>query len=458
MLTVAAGDTCTISATTTLDSVVIGTGGYLYAPSGYDVTMTVDGVETGQAYDSIDDLAGWLQPGTYTSSATGGVVLTVTTQTTQTGSSDVFPIRQGLYVNSSGIASDYSVAASWVNGTTPGDSSATGLVLTSTGSTFDGVWIDGATYSLTSPTISLTGNGRSDFVGDGAGIVGTDGATVTVDGLTLNNTGVVRTAVVSTGGANVVVKNSTITVAGGTLPSDYEANVSEDTMIAAPWMLGIEGTNRATLALGESSIASYINSSITAQDWGALSTDSGSDVKLTAINSTVTVEDSGYGTYAIGSSDNEMLGVTYNTATYLSISASGTNTVHFGDSTADAVATLNTSNSIGLTSTELAALTEQSSSLTSSKYGFMTWGGTNTVTIDGGTTVSTVNALFEDKAEDYTTTYNVTGSSSEAPTLSADNGVIVQVMDQDDPGIGSTYTDATATSSTTADVRADTTL
>ncbi|MFT4210975.1 MAG: hypothetical protein QM626_03810 [Microbacterium sp.] len=458
VLTVAAGDTCTISTTTALDELIIGDGGYLYAPSGYDVTLTVDGVETGQAYDSIEDVTGWLQPGDYVSEGDDGVVLTVTTQHTET-QGYVFPIRQALYVDSSGINSDLSVPASWTLGATPTDSSADGLVLTSTGSTFNGVWVDGTTYSLLNPVISFTGDGRDDFASAGAAIVGDNGANLTIDGLDLDNAGVVRTAIISDGGANVVVKNSDIDVSGGTLPSDYVANVTPATMIAAPWMLGLEGTNRATLLLGANSKATYLNTSITAEDWGALSTDSGSNVKLTAINSDVSTLDSGYGTYLIGAATGEYLGTDFDVASYLSISANGDNVLHVGDSDSDSVSALNTSYGIGLTDDDLASLTEQTSTLTSAKYGFMTWAGNNTVTVDGGTVVNTANALFEDKSQTGTTTYNVTGDDEESPSLSAANGVIVQVMNQDDPGPGGSYTDPTSVSqTTTAATRANASL
>lgn len=451
VLTVADGTTCTISGTTVLDELVISDGGAVVAPDGYDVTLTVDGVETGQAYDSITDAAGTLQAGTYQGSKDGGVVLTVTTRHTEAGLSGTydFPVRQSLYVDSTGVVTDSSVPASWI-GAGPGGSGASDFAVTSTGATFNGIWVDGADYALTDPTISLTGNGRSDFVGAGAALVADNAATVTVAGADIDNAGVVRTAVISDGGANVVVKDSDIDVAGGDLPSDWMASVDFDTMIAAPWMLGLEGTNRATLLLGENSKAAYINSSITAEDWGALSTDAGTDVKLTTINSDVAVTESGYGTYVIGGADGQYLGTDFDVVSYISISANGENVAHFGDSDADSVAALNTARELGLSTAELAALDEQSSTLVSDRIGFMTWAGDNTVIVDGATTVKTGNALFEDKSTTGTTTYNVSGDDDASPSLRSSSNVIVQVMDQDDPGPGGTSTDATAVQSASA--------
>ncbi|WP_300680958.1 Ig-like domain-containing protein [Nocardioides sp.] len=452
VLTVASGETCTVSARTTLDKLVVASGGAIQAPAGYDVTLTVDGVEQGQSWSSINDIAGTLQAGTYVGSGDGGVVLSVTTQHTKASSKINFPIRQALYVDANGVDDSRSVAASWLGGT-PGATKANKFAVTSTGSTFNGVWVDGATYALNQPTISLTGNGRDDFVGDGAAVVGENKANVTLDGAKITNKGVVRTGVVSDSGANVVVKNSTIDVAGGTLPSDYVANVDFDTMIASPWMLGQAGTNRATLLMGDDSKASYVNTSITAADWGALSTDKGSGVELNAINSHVATTKSGYGTYAIGSATGEYLGTDFDVVSYLSISANGSNVIHFGDSTATDVARVNTTSKLGLTAAELSALKERSPKLTSQRIGFMTWAGDNTVNVDGGTVVHTGNAIFEDKSETGTTTYNVTGTAAEAPSLTTDNGVVVQVMNQDDPGPfpPATYNDPTSVTQTASD-------
>lgn len=69
--------------------------------------------------------------------------------------------------------------------------------------------------------------------------------------------------------------------------ADDVSSVNLSFMQDAPWMLGTSGNNRATNVLGENTQATYISSSITSQNWGALSVDTGSDMKLSAINSTV---------------------------------------------------------------------------------------------------------------------------------------------------------------------------
>ena len=111
--------------------------------------------------------------------------------------------------------------------------------------------------------ISLTGNGRSDFSGYGAGVVGTgQGTTLVLDGVSITTTGVARSAVVVNDGANVIVKNSEIQTNNGDLPTDYVPTSDTAQMRSAPWMLGLSGNVRATNLLGIGTKAAYINSSI----------------------------------------------------------------------------------------------------------------------------------------------------------------------------------------------------
>ena len=70
----------------------------------------------------------------------------------------------------------------------------------------------GGSYTLTNPKISFVGNGRSDFIGLGTGIVATGGSRVVVDGANILNEGVARAAIIADGGRQS---------AGQELPSRY---------------------------------------------------------------------------------------------------------------------------------------------------------------------------------------------------------------------------------------------
>jgi hypothetical protein len=423
-ITVAAGQTYTVTATTRVAAVSIEAGGILTAPAGYSLTMTVNGVETGQQLVATDAADTAFVAGSWR----GDIVLTVTTADDITWQQHAYPFRQGLYVGSAGIVPAYSVLAAAVGGQFTSQSAA-GVRINSTGQCFDGVYVSDGSYTLHRPVISLTGNGRCDFVGYGAAAVANGtAARLVLDGAMISNQGAVRTAVVADNGATVVVKNSTLQVRNGVLPSDYVPTVNLDTMQSAPWMLSIDGNVRATNLLGNNTIAAYVNSSIASQTWGVLSTDAGSDCTLVAINSRVanTGQD-GYGTYVIGNATEYLLGTQFDVGTYATIFTGGTAT--YADSDPATVAALNQSLGLGLSARELSALRPRPTIVNSRRFGFM-WHNTGTLTITGGTQVNSPHATFLNKGQDISVTVDGSGGAA----LNPGDGILVQVMDNDDPG------------------------
>ncbi|MFT4083495.1 MAG: Ig-like domain-containing protein [Nocardioides sp.] len=450
-LVVADGDTCTVGSVSTLDELVVEDGGTVTAPDGYLVNLSVDGVDTGSAYDTWPKTTQSIQPGTYT----GEVVLTPSVSHTMVNT-ETFPIRQALYVDADGVDDDYSVPADLEKVSTLDDTGADDLDVTSTGDGLNGVWVEGGSYTLNDPTITMTGRGRSDFVGAAAGVVA-DSSTVTVDGADIDNTGTVRTALVSQGtDSNLIVKNSTINAApSDDLPEGYISNSSTPYMEDTPWKVGVTGSNRATILLGTDSKASYINSSITAADWGALSTDSGDGNTLTSINSTVDAgvssgTNSGYGTWAIGDATENLLGTTIDAGSYGSvITHNGDADVHWGDSGADSVAELNSSLDLGLTDDELAALSDQPTTVTAGKNAAV-FNSEGNLVVDGDTTANAGDAVFMDRGT--STAASVTVDGSEGASFNSDDGIFMQVIDNDNAGTvnktitvdGTTYTVASS--------------
>lgn len=423
-ITVGADQTYTVTATTRVSAVTIAPGGVLTAPSGYSLTMTVNGTETGQqlaatsAADTVFIAGSWH----------GDIVLTVTKADDIAWQQHVYPFRQALYVDSTGVVDAYSVLAAAVGGRVSG-AAADGVRITSTGECFDGVFVNGGSYALERPVISLTGNGRCDFVGYGAALVANGAGTrVVVDGAVIKNRGCVRTAAIADNGATLVVKNSALQVRNGVLPADYVPTVNLDAMESAPWMLAIDGNCRATNLLGNNSIAAYVNSSIVSESWGALSTDAGADCTLVTVNSVVAnTGDSGYGTYVIGNATEYLLGTEFDVGSYATIFTGGSAT--YGDSDSATVASLNAGLGLGLTEAELAALKPRATVVNSRRWGFM-WHGASDLAITGGTTVSSPHATFLNKGQQI----EVTVDGGRGARLNPGDGIIVQVIDNDDPG------------------------
>jgi hypothetical protein len=427
-LTVASGETVELTSTTTLSALTVEEGGTITVPDGYSLTLTVDGVETGSELAELTDGYGGVATAIAAGTYTGTVVLTVATANELAYSTLTFPFRQALYVGAGGVVTKESVLASVVGGTAT-NTAATGVSITSTGEAFNGVYVSDGSYALTSPEISFTGNGRCDFIGYGAAVLGTgDGATLVLDDATIATKGVVRTAVIADDGSNVVVKNSTLSAADGVLPDEYVPSSDPRYMIVVPWMLGLSGNVRATNLLGTDTRASYVNCDVSSENWGVLSVDEGSGCTLTAINCTVSnTGTDGYGTYAIGDVTEHILGTTFDVCSYATINWGGT--VHYGDSTAEAVADLNDSLELGLTATELAALPEQATVINSGRFGVM-WATGAPVIIDGGTQITTAETTFLSKSSAAVLTVD----GSEGASISSGTGVIFQLMDTDNPG------------------------
>lgn len=423
-ITVASGETYVVQQTTRVHEVSIAPGGTLAAPAGYSLTMTVNGVETGSVLTETGGTDTTIAPGTYR----GDVVLTVAVATPVPWQALTFPFRQGLYISDAGPVAASSVLASVLGGRVT-SSGAQDIQIASTGEDFDAVYVAGGSYTLTRPRIALTGNGRCDFVGYGAAIVGTGtGTRLVVDGAQISNRGVMRAGVIATGGSTVIVKNSSIRTWNGVLPAGYQATVDLTYMESAPWMLSIAGNVRSTVLLGEQSTAAYINSSIASEEWGVLSTDSGSDCQLIAVNSAVAnTGPDGYGTYAIGNATEWLLGCQFDVGTYATINRGGA--VYYADSTPEAVAQHNADLGLGLTAWELAAIPARPTVVNSRRFGFM-WHGAGSLDITGGTVVNSAEATFLDKGQQIA----ITVDGAQGARLNPRNGILLQIMENDDPG------------------------
>ncbi|MFJ3664955.1 hypothetical protein ACIPSE_00720 [Streptomyces sp. NPDC090106] len=434
---VAAGETWEVTGITRLDELVVEEGASLTAPDGFILSLTVDGVETGSALVSTYGVTTVVVPGTYT----GDVVLTPAAEHLESFAAYTFHLRQAVYAASTGVVTAGSVLSA-VTGGTLTDTRARGVRITSRAQAFNGFHVtDGAAYTLEDVTIDFDGNGRCDFAGYGAAVTGDgDGTRLVVDGADIATTGVVRSALVARDGAHVVVKNSTLAARDGVLPDDFVPAGGAD-MLTVPWRLGLTGNVRATNVIGANTRATYLNSTVSSERWGVLSTDSVTGSRLTTVNSTVVVTgDSGYGTYADGKSMRDVfLGTDFDVATWVAISTGSP--VVFGDSTAQAVAELNTELELGLSEDELARLEPRSCTLRSRGFGVM-WhsGDGGSVTIGGGTSFTTAETMFLAKAVQAA----IVVDGSQGAELSAGNGVLVQLMETDNPGsINGVYTEPT---------------
>lgn len=428
---VAAGEGWVVQGTTRLRQLQVAAGARVEAPAGQELTLTVDGVETP------------IRPGKYA----GDLVLTPSMPNVVdfafAGTTISHHFRQALYVDAAGVDRGRSVLAA-AGAFTESGGDFRGVTVKSVGENFNGVYIAGGRHAFTNTTIDLAGNGEDDFAGYGAGFMATGaGTTAVLDHGRITTRGTVRSGVVATNGANLVVKNSSIEASDGMLPADYVPNVDPGKMRSVPWMLGLSGNNRTTNLLGERTRATYIGSTVTAENWGVLSNDISSRATLTAINTTLRVRGkSGYGAYSLGGATTQFYGSALDVRDYGVIVDTGGSTVRFGASKPEVVARLNGELALGLTPAELKSLRIQQSSVKSDRFGLLMQSSPvipdemanrpdAEITISDGTVFDTGSAVFLDR--DLAVHLVVDGSHG--ARLHSRKGIIFQVIETDDPGV-----------------------
>ena len=403
------------------------------------ITMTVDGVEfkiEAKGYDG--DVVFTVTP---TLIASGSTI-------TSTGRGNYNPqrYRTGMYFDQNGLDLTKSVASAADQSKVDTDAQVIdGLEINSgnyderDGSPqFSGLVFNGSSaYEVKNSTINLysdaDGNpwSSSDFSGLGTAVLVANGAKVAFDNVDIHTTGVGKPALI-TSAASFLFRNSSYNVEGGTLYDTYRSGADFNRMMSPPWVLGIGGNARGANLMGSNCVQAFVDSSMTSDGWAVISTESGGGV-ISAINCDLTMTGpTGYGTYSIGSTAQNFFGCTFDTATYAVIFR-GNAGVSFQPYYRNQAIDVGSGDRgfAGVTSATTAAKTDCS---IDSQIGFMIHGG-GRLTLDD-TDITTRNAAFLQKAG--STTVTMDGGS-----IASDEGVILQIIDDDDPPIG-TYSGSDA--------------
>ena len=316
-------------------------------------------------------------------------------------------MKTAVYVTKVGIDPNRSVTTALQGGVLT-DNSLTGAKFDSLGEGFGVVTVDDCDFTIKDVTVTMTGTGGDDFNGKGCAIVAGKNSNVVIDNLNLESHGLTRNALLVAGNANVTVKNSNITCFGVSDEEQAELGKKIRGMISVPWVLGLTGNNRATNVL-DSATVTYIDSAIRAERWGALSTDGPTSpegywqhkLHLTAKNCDIEIfGESGYGSYAIGSGYNRFLGCRFCVPDYAEVIANEIASSDFFDTTVN-----------------------------SKRFGVM-WHQNQ------GGLLHLKKSIFNTGL----TTFLVKGCYPEIlvekSQINPKNGVILQLMESDDPGLG----------------------
>jgi len=375
----------TIQETTACQGLVIEEGSCLSAPAGKMLTLSVNG--EGRA----------VAPGRYE----GDVVLTVTDDIpfqfycfkTPHHYKAAVCAENGAYVPEKSVSAIARGAK-----TAPG--SLRDAVIVTKEPAFNGVFVDGdGEYLIENCKIDLEGNGGNDFAGYGAGIMTNGTVNLTVNDSEIHTKGAARGAIFVGARSNITVNNSRISVENGTLPEGYKDTIGLGKMMAVPWMLGLRGNCRAT-NLVDYATAHYNNCHLTAESWGVLSTDIVDSVKLYVKDCLVEITgESGYGSYSIGDSFNSFDHCTFNCPDYALIVANGPAGARF---------------------TNTAVNTRRNAVMSFQNKGGM-------LIVEDGSTFNTAGATFMLKGSPLQI-------RADRAKLNPGNGVVLQVIDCDDPG------------------------
>lgn len=240
----------------------------------------------------------------------------------ENGDSKTPPYRTAAFVEGDKVVKEKSATGAITGGELT-DTKLSGAAITSETGDFSGVLVDNATYTISNVTMdfgspAVDGKTTQDFAGVGNAMMVTgDKGKLVIEDSTITTTGVAKCAVMVDDGASLIVKNTTMHANGGTVYDGYVSCAEQSIMVCVPWVLGLDGAvgnARTTNLMGDYTTAAYVDSTITARGWAALSTDGLLSGELgwghlVAVNCDVKVEKSGYGAYAFLDCTEDFYGV-----------------------------------------------------------------------------------------------------------------------------------------------------
>ena len=278
-------DTWLITETTELFGLTITETGKIVAPEGKLVTLVFNG----------ENLP--LLPGQYE----GNVILEVTEAIDyqDTKMRAAVTLIDGKYVP------EKSVKAAAIGGEIA-DAKVSRVSVISMEEAVNGIFAsipEGGETVIENVTLDMLGNGGNDFIGYGAAIAACGKGKLTINSSDITTHGAARGAIYAGENVELEVNDSKLHTKGGVLNADYEDTIKTTlpgVMRRVPWMLGLRGNCRATNLLDYAN-ATYNRCDITADGWGVMSTDGVKKCRMKINDSNVEITGtSGYGALSIG--------------------------------------------------------------------------------------------------------------------------------------------------------------
>lgn len=393
-----------------------------------EITVTAD-MATEPTVNGLDEgLCSWTTGGTEAGTVNG----------------DDYAFTPVIYINEGAYDKERSIVGDAANVT---DTELSDLTLTVEKEGVNGIIVNNSDYTIKDSTINLNapdadGSLTCDFSGLGSAIAVYGKSALQIINTEIYADGVANLAVFADNGSSALLNQVKLHSDGGTLYEDYINSPNQGTMVAPPWILGIMGNSRATNLMGDNSTMSVVDSEVSASNWAVLSTDSGSNMYLNVVNTTMTLtgneeelqsgglyaqanpytDKNGYGTYIIGDAVETFLGTTMDVGTYASIFTGGTG--YYGNLKAGESYDLLAAD--GSTHYSYTAAADVQTVINSDTFGFMAHQGNNECTLDG-VVVNSGYTGFLVKSGNNTTIHVKNGTK-----INAGNQILLQLLDNDD--------------------------
>ncbi len=283
----AAGEVWVVDKTTNLSSLTIEAGAELRAPEGYFLAMTVNGVGE------------MIEPGQYDGDIVLRVAKIFTKETYRFGRYSNTDYQCGIVICDGKYVEESSIP-SLINGGSYDEKSAQGMVINSNQWDVNGFFVTGdSDYTICDVKINLNGDGTDDFVGLGAGIAVSGNSRVTVNNAEIHSTGMGRGTAFVGSDAVATFNDCFFTLDTGNPTAEELAAKGDDRMLEPPWQMGIRGYGRTTNIAGMATV-NYNRCHFISNSWGVLSVDGGCVTRMNAKDCLIELRGkSGYGVFSI---------------------------------------------------------------------------------------------------------------------------------------------------------------
>ncbi|MCC8357391.1 MAG: hypothetical protein LJU34_06060 [Oscillospiraceae bacterium] len=384
-----------------------------YVTDGEEVTVEIAEGQT--AYLTVDGVNIPMAVGNYDGTVAIDVVDPIfESEDYQSSDKDVdltTELASVIYITEDGLQESQSVLSAAVDGEIT-DTSVTGVTITSEDvAALSGIRAGGsATVEVSDVTITLSGEGGNDFMGQGAALCATDGATLIATNVTATVSGYVRGCTFAGGESTLMVYDSTFICDAGEYNAD--ATVSGAAMSQPPAGLGVYGNTRLNNMV-HNATEYFENCTFISRNWGCLGVDAVENGTLTCVDCSITITESGYGAYSIGACVDTFTGCTFdiNNGVVAFVAADGTVILNGG--------TVANSNRYGIVThqamgyTSVVKVLGEGTELNSAYCAIMVKGRSSDIEVGDG-----------------------------AVLTASETGVLIQAQDNDDTGAGSVNNEA----------------